>query len=71
MKPPGGTEEQRLSSCIVSHVDTIAAKWPVSRRGSYNLAKYIVPKTLILLIPSNEVTLGAKDHIFTTMRSSW
>ena len=48
-KPPGGMKEQRLSNFVVSHVDTMVAKWLVSGRGSYNLAKHVVPKTLILL----------------------
>lgn len=48
-KPLGGMKEQRLSNFVVSHVDTMAAKWLVSGRGSYNLGKHIVPKTLILL----------------------
>ena len=48
-KPPGGMKEQRLSNFVVSHVDTMVAKWLVSGRGSYNLGKHVVPKTLILL----------------------
>ena len=62
-KPPGDLKEQRLSNCVASHVDTMAAKWLVSGRGSYNLAKHIVPKTLILLTPSNKV-LGWSKSFF-------